>query len=370
MASTPRRLCDDEVSEILSFLPAKSIMKLRTLSRNLLQCSACDHFLLTQSHHTKADSGFFTQPYSGLLNLTPLDPNAGIPGENLHFLRRTQRVVLASANGLLFCSNQSRSLSSLCVYNPVHHIATLRFIPPPTTGEEYHNRLCIAVAVDPMSRDYKLVCLTTTPEWSSFYRCRVYVSADNAWKFDRMVDGGPRNLQLEYPVICDGAVYVASTCGTYMRTDPYVVRFDIEGEGSEILPTPVEAMKTSAYGHEAKIGRWGEKSLCLITCEGSSIFKLWVMSRDQGNITWAEIYRVSVMEVGIASPGEVDAFILINSDTLELEVNQVLDFGYDAFFCSLCSIKPKLANTSGTRSIYKSAAAALTEAMASSQRLL
>ena len=95
----------------------------------------------------------------------------------------------------------------------------------------------------------------------------------------------------------------------------------LTGEGSEILPMPVEAMKTSAYGHEAKIGRWGEKSLCLITCEGSSIFKLWVMSRDQGNITWAEIYRVSVMEVGIASPGEVDAFILINSDTLVFGMN-------------------------------------------------
>ncbi|KAG1341956.1 putative F-box protein [Cocos nucifera] len=238
MASTRRHFSDDKVSEILYFFPAKSIMKLRTLSRNLLQCSACDHFLLTQSHHTKADSGFFTQPCSGPLNLTPLDPNAGIPTEKLRFLQHTQRVVLASANGLVFCSNQSRSLSSLCVYNPVHPIATLRPIPPPpTTGEEYRNWSCIAVAIDPMSRHYKLVCLATTPEWSSFYRCRVYVLADNAWKFDRMVDGGPRNLQLEHPVICDGTVYVASTYGTYMHTDPYIVKED----GSEILPMPAEA---------------------------------------------------------------------------------------------------------------------------------
>ena len=41
-----------------------------------------------------------------------------------------------------------------------------------------------------------------------------------------------------------------------------------------------------------------------------------------------------------------------------------------AFWFSLFIIPTELANTSGTRSIYKSAAAALTEAMASSQRLL
>ncbi|XP_008802530.2 uncharacterized protein LOC103716347 [Phoenix dactylifera] len=326
MASTLKRLSEDEVAGILSFLPAKAIIKLRTLSRYVLRRSACNHFLLTQSRHTKADSGFFTRPYYGPVVLTLLDPHAGIPNEGLRFLQHAERVVRASANGLVFCSNKSRILGSLCVCNPVAPIATLRFIPPPT-GEEHHDLSCIGVAVDRMSRGYELVCFTKPPDWHSPYCFRVYASADNAWKFHKMVDGGPRDLQLEYPVICGRTVYLASTCGPYMHTAPYIVAFDIEEEGSEILSIPREATKASDC-HEIRIARWGEKSLCLISCRRSSIFKLWAMSRDQGTIAWVEKYQVSMMEMGLTSPGDVHSFTVINSDTLVFVMNSSI-YSYD-----------------------------------------
>lgn len=110
-------------------------------------------------------------------------------------------------------------------------------------------------------------------------------------------------------------VYVASDCRIYMRSHPHIVAVDIEYEASEILLMPEETTKASD-DHEVRIARWGEKSLFLINCQGSSIFKPWMMSRDRGTMTWAEVHRVSMMEIGIASPRDVHTFILIDSNTL------------------------------------------------------
>ena len=87
-------------------------------------------------------------------------------------------------------------------------------------------------------------------------------------------------------------------------------------------------MQASAY--EIRIARWGdEKSLCLIHCEDSIVFMLWVMSTNDGGITtWAKLYQVSMMKMGVARSGKVECFTLINGDMLVFAMNHSRSYKY------------------------------------------
>ncbi|RZS19477.1 hypothetical protein BHM03_00051876 [Ensete ventricosum] len=211
LASRSCLLPDDVLMEILSYLPGKTFFKLLSVCKTFRQLSSNSHFLLSESYHSKAISGFFAQRYSTVKSLVLIDPYAGLPRSNY----------LRGGIAVRFMTDDNR-----------------------------------------LTKDYKLVYLSPTNK-SSLHRCQVYDSTARAWTMNKKLNSGWRALDLKHPVVSGETIFWVSKLGTHMLIDPYVFAFNMRTEWTQIIALPDEA--TIRDFDIIGIAEWGLGKPCYVS---------------------------------------------------------------------------------------------------------
>ncbi|THU50531.1 hypothetical protein C4D60_Mb06t21210 [Musa balbisiana] len=293
------QLPDDVLAEILSYLPAKTFFRLLFVCKTFHQLSSDSRFLLSQSYRSKAISGFFVKCYTTFRSFLLVDPSADVPRTSREFLSKNNAFILGSAGGLVFVlhENDGSSNATLYVFNPARR--TRCHLPTPS-GECSRGGIAVGFMNDGdgVTKDYKLVYLSPTCEWSSLHHCRVYDSVAKTWTMDKHLDFGGREIDYDHPVVCGETVFWASDLGSYMKINPYVVAFDMRTECTKIIALPKR--RTIDSSDIIGIAKWEGKSLCLIHYRRfSQVFAVWLLEkRSNGVIVWVKKHEISLTRMG------------------------------------------------------------------------
>ncbi|URD92257.1 hypothetical protein MUK42_00164 [Musa troglodytarum] len=252
-------------------------------------------------------SGFFVKgSYTSFESFIHVDPHAGLPRSFGKFLSKNNGFILGSADGLVFVMHDKRWLinataRSLYVYNPARRTRCL--LPAPS---DMCRRDRIAVNFmsdeDKMTKDYKLVYLSSTKDQHSLHRCQVYNSVAKMWTMDKRLDFGEGAIDLDHPVVHDETIFWASKREMGTMNKPYVVAFDLRTECTQIIRPPerMNIVPADIIG----IGKWEGKSVCLIHYRKSSrVFALELLQKSRnGAIRWETVHEMSLARRGFEEP--------------------------------------------------------------------
>ncbi|CAL9106672.1 unnamed protein product, partial [Musa acuminata var. zebrina] len=331
LASRSCLLPDDVLIEILSYLPAKTFFKFLSVCKTFRQLSSNSHFLLSQSYHSKAISGFFVQRYSTFRSLLLIDPYAGMPRSSLDCLRNRNTRILGSVGGLVFVWHRNdgsfnATTSSLFVYNPARR--TRCHLPsPPSKCLRGGIAVRFMTDINRLTKDYKLVYLSPTGQ-SSLYHCQVYDSAARAWTMNKQLNCGWRALDLQHPVVNGETVFWVSTLRTQVVIDPYVFAFNMRTECTETIELPQEATVRDA--DTIGIAEWERRTICLIHYGSlSQVFALWLLRETRNGVPrWMKAHEISLGQMGLRKPCYVSSVMLSEVETIMLLVFTVYDEVY------------------------------------------
>ncbi|RWW28389.1 hypothetical protein GW17_00007134 [Ensete ventricosum] len=295
-------LPDEVLAKIISYLSAKAFFKLLHVCKSFYQLSSDSHFLVSQSYHNKAISGFFINNYNIFKSFIPIDPCASVPNTSIEFLRKSEAMILGSTGGLIFVVHKEDRwfdaiasrlwiYNGLWVYNPARRTRCQLPSPP---GKCVRGGIAVRFMStrDAMMTDYKLVYLAHRPTWSLLHHCRVYDSVARAWTMDKELDFGGRELDLEHPVVYGDTVFWASS-------DSYVVAFDVREECTQIIPMPKDVIINDF--NTIGLAKWEGKSLCLIHYNMIHCgFVLWLVKETSGSASgWVKAQEISLFELGL-----------------------------------------------------------------------
>ena len=331
------QILDDVLMEVLSYLPAKEIFRLRCLSKAANGFPSECFFSILQSTRIAKDCGVFIKnhPTGPAGDLSPIDAYSGVPSK---FVVPHTANVLGCSNGLVVYEDEVADVAMhappalvMCICNPITREE--QHIPHPSNPRRLLNAGVVLVFGYGCKNkiDYKLACWTPVPEWSNDIEFRVYSSKESSWKPTRLIDFGPREIKNERPVVIGESIYFVSNCGSYMTSDPYVLAININDEGSRMLPLPplVGDMTSLIADRDGlDIAEWGGKrssSICLVRwCSVESTFRIWVME-DRKKWAWSETCMEVTMEsMGLLSGVEVERFTFINGETLVFNVGRIM----------------------------------------------
>lgn len=296
----------DVLVEILSYLPSKSFIRLLSVCKTFHRLLSDSHFLLLQSCHNTAVSGFLAQdvPKTDVTHLR-VDRYADVPRSSLEVLRKNHFSILGSFGGLLFVlhldERSSRgTVGNIFVYNLTRR-TRCRLPSPQCKLISWGGIAAIFMNDDDrVTKDYKLVYLSRN--YSN--QGRVYDSTARAWTNYEMLDFGKGNLDYEHPVVCGETVFWVS--GVDQLTDPYIVAFDTRKESTQIIPLPEILVLTANKWDTMGIGRWEGKLLSLIHYQTfSCAFTLWSLTKaTDGALRWVTAHEVSLAQMGFTKMRE------------------------------------------------------------------
>ncbi|KAJ6990025.1 F-box protein [Populus alba x Populus x berolinensis] len=164
----------------LCFLPAKSICRFKTVSKEWLKWIDSPFFSHKQTNHFKHVSGLFCQFPGESPSFISFNPVAyGVSSPSLCFLPEPVDV-RTSCNGLLGCQSRLGD-DAYYICNPV--TKEWRVVPKPTL---YHGpETAIALAFEPdvlkFGAQYELVCAVTLPDRAALL-FEIYSSRTNSWR--------------------------------------------------------------------------------------------------------------------------------------------------------------------------------------------
>ncbi|XP_065033254.1 uncharacterized protein LOC135665331, partial [Musa acuminata AAA Group] len=314
------RLPDDLHEEILSYLPAKTFFRLQPVCKSFHELSEKSDFLHSQSDLCKAVSGFFVKIRNAFNSFLLVDPYAGVPRTFGKFLSKNNGFILGSADGLVFVMHDNRRAAtrSLYVYNPArrtrcHLRAPSDLCPGGGIAVNFMND-------GDMTKDYKLVYLSSTWVWYSLRRCQVYDSVAKKWTMDKRLDFGGGAIDLDHPVVHDETIFWVSARETCRMINAYVVAFDLRTECTQIIRPP-ERMNIDP-SDTIGIGKWEGKSVCLIHYRLSSrVFALELLEKsNNGGIRWVTAHEISSDRMGFKKPLNVLSTMLCEVATTTLLV--------------------------------------------------
>ncbi|KAJ7949488.1 F-box protein [Quillaja saponaria] len=339
MDSLPR----DQILEIFSWLPAKSINRFKSSCKLFSEISTKSFFVHKQSQNSllKVDSGFLLQPdswqrFSDMVELYPLLPSdrnsSGVPQNSLQFLANTSRI-LASSNGLLLCRSTIMKQINLVVpelflCNPV----TQSWLAIPTPESIRKKPYVDVHVVFDCNHDCLALFSLITDEWSDSgkYECRIYSQKEGIWKRTTgILNAGARSIKFEMHVFHNGNLHFVSDCYPYLAKGttyykPYIVSFNIKNGESRILRMPKEAVRGS-QDSSCKFGifKWGrttieqyhQTSICLVRLR-KSMFTIWVLT-NYNSVLWTRVLKIRVRAMGVKEKNSIIAgFIVMNGDSL------------------------------------------------------
>ncbi|KAF8369587.1 hypothetical protein HHK36_032391 [Tetracentron sinense] len=226
---------DDLMTEILSRLPVKSLVKFKSVCKRWLSLISNPHFCHIHCRGNPLSvSGLFLHKHSSLIkpefDFVPFDGNAtGIPFRSLSFIDDATGIkMVGSCNGLfcISCLKDSERRHTHYIYNPATKQHTT--LPRPVGT----NVVALNLAFDPSkSPHYKAVCVRRSGESFEIYQIEIYSSETGSWR----PSGNP--FYDSYEVVFHNAVYWNGAIHWIgmLETSLY---FDIEQENLGTMPMP------------------------------------------------------------------------------------------------------------------------------------
>uniref|UniRef100_A0A5B6YU07 F-box domain-containing protein n=1 Tax=Davidia involucrata TaxID=16924 RepID=A0A5B6YU07_DAVIN len=276
---------DDLITEILQLLPAKSLMRFKSVSKRWLSLISDHHFSLLWQQHRNPNSqvsGLFSRmdclPQSEF-EFIPLD---GAGGEDESFSRFPDfgncgdiinTNIIGSCKGLFLCCSIGlyddfpKCKSKYHVYNPTtKQFATLPWL----CDTDFIDGMNLAF--DPSkSPYYKVVSLRRRRD--QFYQIELYSSENGSWRPSGDPFEAPSGVNFSNGVFCNGAInWLCSSSKTSLC-------FDVDQEQLRTIPSPPKQSPINrVYRH------FGESQghLHLIEYNGyfCVIIKVYEMERD------------------------------------------------------------------------------------------
>ncbi|XLU22601.1 hypothetical protein S245_058667 [Arachis hypogaea] len=312
-------MANDELIEILSWLPAKAIHKLKSSSKLFSQLPETPYFVAKQAENSlKKDrpSCFFIQRddilnHNDCVELHPLpeeELSSGVPENMLQFIASSRLKILSSSNGLLLYLHGTE----LFIINPQR--------------ENLHS---VSMTLECDSDDYRLI-LFDNEDWSSHFDCHVYSHKQGAWSLRKnRFFAGSRDLKFDMPVICNGAIHFISDCYSYLAKDsthfrPYIMSYKItngdedERVETKLLKVPKEARRGSHDdSYDMNIFKWGavagHQTICLVRLR-KRVFTVWILANYESS-SWRRIMKVRVKRMGLVEQNpEIRGFTILNGD--------------------------------------------------------
>ncbi|MED6138053.1 hypothetical protein PIB30_070718 [Stylosanthes scabra] len=303
----------DELYEIFSWLPAKSIHKFKASSKILSEFLEDPHFALKQAKNslTKCDTWFFMQTHNHIEfhALLGEQDSSGVPKDMLGFLS-TSAKILSSSNGLLLCSATGRNQVELFVTNP----ATQSYVWIPTPKNSENNIDADLKIILECDQDDFNVFLFDIPNWGSNLDCKVYNHKEGSWK--------------------ENQVKKFFTGTPYFR--PYIISYNFDNNDNNkptMLRVPKEARRGSHDNScDMRIFKWGKvnessQSICLVRLR-KRVFTIWVlMNYELGS--WRRILKVRVKAMlgSMEQNPSVKGFIILKDDLVFATEKKVHAYG-------------------------------------------
>ncbi|MED6164277.1 hypothetical protein PIB30_088141 [Stylosanthes scabra] len=334
-------ISNDELLEILSWLPAKAIHKLKCSSKIFSELSHNPCFAAKQAENalTKdSPSCFFIQRVNSnyFPEFHPLPGNklsSGIPRGMIRFLSASDIKILSSSNGLILCRNNQ---TELFIINP--SINSFFHVPLPDHMQTFRQEWRIIPDFDMTmecdSDDCK-VFFFSSEFWGSKFDCHVYSQKEGSWsKKEKCFSAGSRNLKFDNPVICNGAIHFVSDCfryiakgSTYFR--PYIVSYDMaNGDKNTLIRIPKEARRGSHDDScDMSIFKWSQsQSMCLVRLR-KRVFTVWILTNYE-SCGWRRILKVRVRGMGLMEQNPVIiGFVVLNGDLVFATKKKVYSYG-------------------------------------------
>ncbi|KAL3534933.1 hypothetical protein ACH5RR_003394 [Cinchona calisaya] len=305
----------DLLTEILLFLPPKSLLRFQCVSKLWLSIISNPNFRRLHSLRNRTSSAaatalflyrvFIWVPEFSFIciNNKPRDFHSmRVITANLSNLREGFPWRIHSCNGLMCLDPYDNENTEFVIYNPTTH--QQRLIPLPDSAENRHSMRDLNLAFDPLKPDYyKIVCVwMMLPE--IILRFSVYSSDTGVWKetdqyyeFEYEWDdeiGVEENLSassqdlgilFKYGIYLNGAMHWASEVGDFLCFDLYNDRFK---------PMPSPLIPSDRWRRKIKYFGESDGHLHLVQTYGprATLFDILEMENDYSN--WTVKYRVDL----------------------------------------------------------------------------
>ncbi|KAF9619434.1 hypothetical protein IFM89_007009 [Coptis chinensis] len=288
----------DTISEVLSRLPAKSLLRFESVSKGWRDLISNNSFRRLQCHRVKTvTSGFFFQdtwdvPYP-VKYFSVKNDQAILQDTVLDFLPEMVELI-ASSNGLLCCkscddSNARDKLIYVC--NPIKKEYVQIEWPK---GTVLHQDFALAFdpfcyPVDELS-NFKLACVCK--ETLLTILLQVYSSKTKEWsKLELRVCGD------NYNCVPDGQVVFASGMLYWMTYGDVILAFDVVTEEFCFVGLPVERIYRSQGLCEVCIGESNDRLHFIVISEAG--FQVWLMDSEP---KWVLKHLISLSEMEEGNP--------------------------------------------------------------------
>lgn len=214
--------------KILPFLPAKSLVRFSSVSKEWNQWIKHPFLAFSQSCHFKKLSGFFCQQGEEDPTFLSLNDSAyGVPTPSLAFLPESVHIV-SSCNGLLVCHGcGDDELYYVC--NPATKEWTS--LPKPQLYHGYGSGLVLAFEPSAMNIEgnYHLICAVPMLDQVYFER---YTSRTSSWTILDTTLVDMQDLAIKHNgFYMNGVAY-------WLTSTSKVIAFDPEKEVHEVIPIP------------------------------------------------------------------------------------------------------------------------------------
>lgn len=325
-------VCLDIAFEIFSWLPAKSICKLKSTCHSFSNFPKETVFKTMQSQNLmeREDTCFFIQPekisqsYYKMVELQALPKyrqSSGVPNNVLSFLSNSV-CVLDSSNGLVLCGTITDEDIEFFICNP---ITKSKFCIP--IIQRNHNLANINIMLDCSSDDYKVILFENITEWmQSSYACNVYHGKEGTWKtMQKDFLPGGRSLNFDMHVFYNRAFHFISDCGRYFEKSspfykPYIMSYNLDNGISSMLKLPRQAIKGSHMMCNMGVFKWGKgtswsNSICLVKLQ-NSVFSIWYLKDYKAGL-WQKVLKTRVRALGLNEKDpNVRGFTIMNGNLL------------------------------------------------------
>ncbi|TKY46079.1 F-box protein [Spatholobus suberectus] len=329
-------MCQDELFEVFSYLPAKAIYRFKCMSKSVSKLPKETCFAMKQAENSlkKDDTCFFlqqetSQRYNKKVKLYPLpgkQSSSGVSEDVLRFLSKSTRV-LASTKGLILCRTTSKTPDELFVCNP----ATKSWLPIPSPKQVQEkpdaDLIMVLLECSNSCDDYMVLHFEGPTDWSSNYACKFYKPKEGLWKaMEKSFFVGGRNMKFNMPVYYNGAIHFISNCSPYLTKRspyfrPYVMSYNLENGTSTMLRLPKDARRGSHdLNCEMSIFSWGkvstpQSSICLVRLR-KSVFTIWILTNYESK-RWMRILKVRTKGMGLREKDpKITGFTVMNGGLL------------------------------------------------------
>ncbi|GMN41048.1 hypothetical protein TIFTF001_010276 [Ficus carica] len=312
----------DLLTQILLFLPIKSLLKFKSVSKHWLSLISDPDLRRRVSSTKKPISGLFLfrtfSPSYDFLFIHNDDDNnnpSPVPSRPLTFVEHLSGIeILQSCNGLFLCSGYktdpyllpfSQPFPRFYVYNPT----TNEFIKlPRLQGDTRTWVLGINMSFDPaISPHYKVVCFQSCGSpLDTYCRIKIYSSETRgAWR----QSGDPfsvlevDHLMFDFGVFCNGAIHWLS------HSETTSLRFNVDKEKLREMPMPL--VHNDPNWDASTVRYFGESNghLHIVNLHHSRRTEFDVSEIEREYSGWFVKYRVDINGVLRAFPEMIRRYL-------------------------------------------------------------